>query len=233
MLLCVNFCGGYCSFLVNYSVGLEKAGLRVNRELSQAAKEKDIVSNTKVQFLKKAINRFWLKLHFWNRQTSAIKWYLSFLLSISWPSDEQCSIRKHCQALIPPRRFQSAPAAFPCHTDKELVGSRPVPPRRRDSPGGCYGNESLVRPLGRSTSPQFTGEARAYLMPSGVFRADLVSSLGRQIASGCDRGCGARWHPTVPWGWLSVQCAPFVVRFVSPLTFNGEIVETEARSFQW
>ena len=40
MLLCVDFCGGYCSFLVNYSVELEKAGLRVNRELSQAAKEK-------------------------------------------------------------------------------------------------------------------------------------------------------------------------------------------------
>ena len=58
MLLCVDFCGGYCSFLVNYAVGLEKAGLRVNRELSQAAKEKDTVSNTKVQFLKKAIDRF-------------------------------------------------------------------------------------------------------------------------------------------------------------------------------
>ena len=39
-------------------MGLEKAGLRVNRELSQAAKEKDIVSNTEVQFLKKAIDRF-------------------------------------------------------------------------------------------------------------------------------------------------------------------------------
>ena len=58
MLLCVDFCGGYCYFLVNYSVGLVKAGLRVNRELSQAAKEKDIVSNTKVQFLKKAIDLF-------------------------------------------------------------------------------------------------------------------------------------------------------------------------------
>ena len=58
MLLCVDFCGGYCSFLVNYSVGPEKAGLRVNRGLSQAAKEKDIVSNTKAQFFKKAINRF-------------------------------------------------------------------------------------------------------------------------------------------------------------------------------
>ena len=56
--LCVDFCGGYCSFLVNYSVGLEKAGLRVNRGLSQTAKEKDIVSNTKVQFFKKAIDRF-------------------------------------------------------------------------------------------------------------------------------------------------------------------------------
>ena len=53
MLLCLDFCGEYCSFLVNYSVGLEKAGLRVNRELSQATKEKDIVSNTKVQFLRK------------------------------------------------------------------------------------------------------------------------------------------------------------------------------------
>ena len=61
MLLCVDFCGGYCSFLVNYSVGLEKAGLRVNRGLSQTAKEKDIVSNTKVQFLKKAIDRFLIK----------------------------------------------------------------------------------------------------------------------------------------------------------------------------
>ena len=57
-LLCVDFGGGYCSFRVNYSVGLEKAGLRVNRELNQAAKEKDIVSNIKVQFLKKAIDRF-------------------------------------------------------------------------------------------------------------------------------------------------------------------------------
>ena len=58
MLLCVDFCVGYCSFLVNYSLGLEKAGLRVNRGFSQTAKEKDIVSNTKVQFLKKAIDRF-------------------------------------------------------------------------------------------------------------------------------------------------------------------------------
>ena len=58
MLLCVDFCGGCCSFLVNYSVGLEKAGLRVNRGLSEVAKEKDIVSNTIVQFLKKAIDRF-------------------------------------------------------------------------------------------------------------------------------------------------------------------------------
>ena len=37
---------------------LKKAGLRVNRELSHAAKELNIVSNTKVQFLKKAIDRF-------------------------------------------------------------------------------------------------------------------------------------------------------------------------------
>ena len=58
MLLCVDFCVGYCSFLVNYSVGLEKACLRVNRELSQTAKEKNIVFDTKVQFLKKAIDRF-------------------------------------------------------------------------------------------------------------------------------------------------------------------------------
>ena len=58
MLLCVDFCGGYCSFLVNYSVGLENAGLQVNRGLSQAAKEKYIVSKTKVEFLKKANDRF-------------------------------------------------------------------------------------------------------------------------------------------------------------------------------
>ena len=52
MLFCVDFCGGYCSFLVNYSVGLEKAGLGVNRELSQPAKEKYIVSNTRTIFEK-------------------------------------------------------------------------------------------------------------------------------------------------------------------------------------
>ena len=58
MLLCVDFCVGYCSFRVNYPVGLEKACLRVNRGLSQIANEKNIVSETKVQFLKKAIDRF-------------------------------------------------------------------------------------------------------------------------------------------------------------------------------
>ena len=31
MLLCVDFCGGY-SFLMNYSVGLEKAGVRVKHK---------------------------------------------------------------------------------------------------------------------------------------------------------------------------------------------------------
>ena len=83
MLLCVDFCGGYCSFPVNYSVGLEKAGLRVNRELSQAAKEKDIVSNTKVQFLKKSPSTDFDKNYSFGIGTSsAIEWYLSFLLSI-------------------------------------------------------------------------------------------------------------------------------------------------------
>ena len=64
MLFCVHFCGGYCSFLVNYSVGLEKAGLRVNRGLSQAAKEKDIVSNTKVQFFEKGHRPILIKITF-------------------------------------------------------------------------------------------------------------------------------------------------------------------------
>ena len=83
MLLCVDFCGGYCSFLVNYSVGLEKAGLRVNRELSQVAKEKDIMSNTKVQFLKRPSTDFDSNYIFGVGTSSAIEWYLSFLLSIS------------------------------------------------------------------------------------------------------------------------------------------------------
>ena len=64
MLLCVDFCDGYCSFLVNYSVGLEKAGLRVNRGLSQAAKEKDIVSKTKVQFFEKGHRPILIKITF-------------------------------------------------------------------------------------------------------------------------------------------------------------------------
>ena len=82
MLLSVDFCGGYCSFLVNYSVGLEKAGLRVNRELSQVAKEKDIVLHTKVQFLKRSSTDF-DKNYIFGIGTSAIEWHLSFLLSIS------------------------------------------------------------------------------------------------------------------------------------------------------
>ena len=64
MLLCVDFCGGYCSFLVNYSVALEKAGLRVNRGLSQTAKEKYIVSNTKVQFFEKGHRPILIKITF-------------------------------------------------------------------------------------------------------------------------------------------------------------------------
>ena len=52
MLLCVDFCGGYCSFLGNYSVVLKKAGLRVNKELSQAAKEKRCVKYQSVIFEK-------------------------------------------------------------------------------------------------------------------------------------------------------------------------------------
>ena len=57
MLLCVDFCVGYCSFRVSYSVGLEKPYLRVDRGHSQTANEKDM-SDTKVQFLEKAIDRF-------------------------------------------------------------------------------------------------------------------------------------------------------------------------------
>ena len=52
MLLCVDFCGGYCSFLVNYSVWLDNAGLQVNRELSQAAKEKISCQTQKCNFWK-------------------------------------------------------------------------------------------------------------------------------------------------------------------------------------
>ena len=52
------FVFGYCSFLVNYSVGLEKSCLRVNRGLSQTASEKDIMSDTKVQFLKRPSTDF-------------------------------------------------------------------------------------------------------------------------------------------------------------------------------
>ena len=58
MLMCVDFCVGYCSLHVNDSVGLERACLRVNRGLSQTANEKDIMSDTKAQFLKKAIDQF-------------------------------------------------------------------------------------------------------------------------------------------------------------------------------
>ena len=83
MLLCVDFCGGYCSFLVNYSVGLEKAGLRVNRELSQAAKEKDITSTTKVHLKKRPSTDFDKIYIFGIGTSSAIEWYLSFLLNIS------------------------------------------------------------------------------------------------------------------------------------------------------
>ena len=64
MLLCVDFCGGYCSFLVNDSVGLEKAGLRVNRELSQAIKKKISCQTQKCNFLKKGHRPILIKITF-------------------------------------------------------------------------------------------------------------------------------------------------------------------------
>ena len=86
MLLCVDFCGGYCSFLVNYSVGLEKAGLRVNRELSQTAQEK---VEHKSAIFEKGHRPILKKNYIFGIGTSSgIEWYLSFLLSMSWPSDE-------------------------------------------------------------------------------------------------------------------------------------------------
>ena len=64
MLLCVDFCGGYCSFLVNYSVELEKAGLRVNRELSQAAKEKRYRVKHKSEIFEKGHRQILIKITF-------------------------------------------------------------------------------------------------------------------------------------------------------------------------
>ena len=83
MLLCVDFCGGYCSFLVNYSVGLEKAGLRVNRELSQAAKEKRYRVKHKSAIFEKGHRPILITYIFGIGTSSAIEWCLSFLLSIS------------------------------------------------------------------------------------------------------------------------------------------------------
>ena len=83
MLLCVDFCGGYCSFLVNYSVGPEKAGLRVNRGLRQTAKEKDIRVKHKSAIFERPSTDFDKNYIFGIGTSSASEWYLSFLLSIS------------------------------------------------------------------------------------------------------------------------------------------------------
>ena len=40
MLLCVDFCGGYCSFLVNYSVGLEKLACESTEGSARPLKKK-------------------------------------------------------------------------------------------------------------------------------------------------------------------------------------------------
>ena len=80
MLLCVDFCGGYCSFLVNYSVGLEKAGLRVNRVLSQAAKEKRYRVKHKSAIFEKGHRPILIKkIHFWNRHI--ISYRMAFVVS--------------------------------------------------------------------------------------------------------------------------------------------------------
>ena len=55
MLLCVDFCDGYCSFRVNYLVGLEKACLLVKRGLTPLTKN---LSHIKVQFLKRPSTDF-------------------------------------------------------------------------------------------------------------------------------------------------------------------------------
>ena len=90
MLLCVDFCVGYCSFHVNFPVGLEKACLRVNRWLNQIANEKISCRTQKCNFWKRPSTDFDKKYIFGIGTSSAIEWYLSFLLSISWPSDEPC-----------------------------------------------------------------------------------------------------------------------------------------------
>ena len=83
------FCAGYCSFRVNYPVGLEKACLRVNRWLSQIANKKKYRVGHKSAIFEKDHRLILIKNYiFWIGKSSAIEWYLSFLLSISWPSDE-------------------------------------------------------------------------------------------------------------------------------------------------
>ena len=90
-LLCVDFCVGYCSFRVNYPVGLEKACLmRVNRWLRQIGNEKISCRTQQCNFLKRPSTDFDKNYIFGIGTSSAIEWYLSFLLSISWPSDEPC-----------------------------------------------------------------------------------------------------------------------------------------------
>ena len=82
MLLCVDFCVGYCSFHVNYSVGFEKACMRVNRWLSQVANEKISCLTQKCNFWKRPSTDFDKNYIFGIGTSSAIEWYLSFLLSI-------------------------------------------------------------------------------------------------------------------------------------------------------
>ena len=84
MVLCVDFGVGDYSFRVNYPVGLEKACPRVNRWLSQIANEKYRVGHKNAVF-EKGHRPILIKKNyiFGIGTSSAIEWYLSFLLSIS------------------------------------------------------------------------------------------------------------------------------------------------------
>ena len=110
MLLCVDFCGGYCSFLVNYIISgtWKKPSCESTESSARPLKKKISCQTQKCNFWKRPSTDFDKNYFFGIGTSSAIQWYLSFILSISWPSDEPCPQRVSGSARTNSRRAESA-----------------------------------------------------------------------------------------------------------------------------
>ena len=107
MLLCVDFCGGYDPSLSTIQWDLKKPACESTEGSARPLKKKISCQTQKCNFWKRPSTDFDKNYIFGIGTSSAIEWYLSFLLSISWPSDEPWLTvtltvnKRKCRVLIP------------------------------------------------------------------------------------------------------------------------------------